>query len=539
MRRIPVRVDWWGNAVRRRRGWLSTRAWTISVADTNSTANPANTAVLFAALRLSSFSEKELRKRFAEADADGDGVLSRAELRDALKTATVGRSCSTEIESRASTATTQLLRPTEDAISFEQFQKRMVELASQRDSRIWPIAGTMLLGGLSVGAIMPVMPILVHELELSSYDYGLVVSSFGGFKLVSNVPAATFVDRYGRRASIVGGLSLVSLGFAGIGMADGVLGLAAARGLTGCGVAFLVTGSTLAATDISTPLNRASTTAPLGAAFNAGTVAGPALGGALAGSLGCSSTFFVVASMMAANAFYASAFVSETRNRFKSSSSSSSGSGGGGDETRTRGLALLEDPALLRLSLSNMSYWFVVAGINMTVLPLTLADASGLALAPSQIGALFAAQAVVGVAGAMPVAKLADRIGPERLIAPAFTVVGCANAAFAFAHTYEHVAAVMIASATGASLLGSAPTAAVANAVSPDRRPQALALLRTAGDTGMLLGSASLGTVAALAGHDAAFATASALLFTSSAGFAGSSSIQAAAKLAAKPASSS
>lgn len=491
---------------------LSSRAWTLSVGDTNSTNSPADTAAtLFAGLRLSSFSKAELRSRFEEADADGDGVLNRGELKSALTRAIVGRTCTSELDARAATATMQLLKPEEEAISFDKFERRVVELASRRDARIWPIAATMALGGLSVGCVMPVMPILVHDMGLTETQYGLVVAAFGGAKLLSNVPAASFVDTYGRRASIVGGLSLVSLGFSGVGAADGFATLAAARALTGCGVAFLVAGSTLAATDISTPLNRASTTAPLGAAFNAGTVAGPALGGFLAGSLGPHSTFFVVSAMIATDAVYAAAFVHETRHRFKSSTTPAA--------SRDDDAGLWRLPEIQRLCLANWAYWGATAGISMTVLPLTLADAQGLNLDPAHIGSLFAAQAVIGVVGAMPVAALADRVGPEKLVVPAFVVVAAANAAFVAAHTQEHFAAVMCFSAAGASLLGAAPTAAVANAVEPHLRPRALALLRTAGDVGLLCGAASLGVIATAFGHDAAFASASSVLLTTAAGF--------------------
>lgn len=501
----------------------------MAVGDTNATASPSHAAgTLFGGLRLSSFSAEELRTRFTEADTDGDGVLSRAELKSALKAAVVGRTCESEIESRSSTATTEVMR-TDKAISFETFHERIVELASKRDPRIWPIATTMALGGLSVGAVMPVMPLLVHDLSLTETQYGLVVSAFGALKLVSNAPAAVFVDKYGRRASIVSGLSLISLGFGGVGFADSFETLAAARALTGCGVAFLVTGSTLAATDISTPLNRASTTAPLGAAFNAGTVAGPALGGAMAGYLGSHYTFFVVSALIASDALYASIFIKETGNRFKQSPTKSCDDPfekrqedpkqESEDQKKSLYRFILDNPAVQRLSLANAAYWFSIAGVNMTVMPLTLSDPSGLNLDPSHIGSLFAMQAVIGVAGAMPVAALADKYGSERFIAPAFLVASTANAAFVFAQTHEQFAATMCISALGACLLGSAPTAAIANSVHPSDRARALALLRTTGDLGMLCGAGSLGAIAATHGHDAAFASASGILLCTAVAF--------------------
>ena len=107
---------------------LSQRSWTISVADTNSTMSPADTSQLLASLKLSSFTEDELRARFSAADQDGDGSLSRAELKETLKAATVGKSCAREVDSRAATLTTQLLR-SQKSISLEDIKSRGVELA--------------------------------------------------------------------------------------------------------------------------------------------------------------------------------------------------------------------------------------------------------------------------------------------------------------------------------------------------------------------------------------------------------------------------
>lgn len=85
----------------------------------------------------------------------------------------------------------------------------------------------------------------------------------------------------------------------------------------------------------------------------------------------------------------------------------------------------------------------------MTVLPLVLA--TDLGLGPGAIGALFAGQAVIAVAGAVPVAALADRLGPATLIPPALLVTAGAYALFpaSVSHSYECVAAAMALSAVG------------------------------------------------------------------------------------------
>jgi len=447
---------------------------------------------VFRALRLRRFDAAELRTVFDRLDADARGSVTA---RDLERGAFPGD---------PEAAAVLLDRYDDDgdgALSFDEFEKHVTRDASRRDARIWPIAGTMFLGGISVGAVMPVMPALVTDLGLSPADYGVVVGCFGLAKLVGNAPAARLVESRGRRPLIAGGLGLIALGFGAVGAADGVGGLAAARLVTGVGVAALVTGSSMAAADLSTPLNRASTAAPLGAAFSAGTVCGPALGGALASRLDPSTTFFAIGGLVALDAVLAWAAIRDTRDVRA-------------EEPPARAPSMLADaraawrdvPEIRRLCLANVTYWMAAAGANMTVLPLVLAGPP-LAFAPATIGTLFAGQAAIALVAAAPVAALADRVGPARLVPPALVVAGAAYAAFpaAAAHGYEGVAAAMAVSAVGGALLGSAPTAAATNAAPAERRAAALALLRASGDVGLLAGAATLGSVAAAAGTDAAF----------------------------------
>ena len=69
----------------------------------------------------------------------------------------------------------------------------------------------------------------------------------------------------------------------------------------------------MAAADLSTPLSRAATQAPLGASFNAGTIMGPAIGGGLAALVGPSATFAAVGGFVALDAIFARVMLSETR----------------------------------------------------------------------------------------------------------------------------------------------------------------------------------------------------------------------------------
>lgn len=164
-------------------------------------------------------------------------------------------------------------------------------------------------------------------------------------------------------------------------------------------------------------------------------------------------------------------------------------------------------------SVVNIAYWVALAGGNMTLLPLMFAGQYG--LSPSEIGAAFALQAAVAVAGAGPAALLADRYGPQRVLAPALALMAIPMACLPIAPGITEAALPLALMALGSTALASAPTALVSNILQPADRAQALALMRTMGDVGWLLGGASVGLAATWVGNGPALqGTASCLLLT-------------------------
>ena len=168
---------------------------------------------LFAALGLRTFSREELRQRFDAADADADGYLTRHEAAELF-----GGALDVEADRKAAARAVlrRLDKDQDNRVSWDEFRSTILEEASRRDRRIWPLAGTMFLGGLSVGAVMPIMPILVSELGLGPADYGVVISAFGFAKLVGNVPAAALVESLGRRPLVAGGLLMIASGYGAV-----------------------------------------------------------------------------------------------------------------------------------------------------------------------------------------------------------------------------------------------------------------------------------------------------------------------------------
>ena len=417
-----------------------------------------------------------------------------------------------------------------------------------RDPRIWPLSATMMLSGTAVGVVLPVMPLLVGQLGLSEAQFGIAVSAFGLAKLLGNVPSAVLVDRLGRRPTLVGGLVVISAGFIAVGSTTSLEGLIFARFLTGLGVSALISGAVMAAADISTARNRASMMAPLMAAFNAGTVLGPAIGGVCAGAVGVSHTFHVVAAAFAANAAASHAVVAETMPAHVAKAARAQSLGAALASSVGEWAPLIRAIPMMRaLLLLNGAYWGALAGANMTLLPLMLAgDTFGLS-AP-QIGGVFALQSIVSVRVpgpdqpavyasatclcsasappahsrrvaqvllAAPCASLADRVGPTRVLAPALGLSSAAMLAFAASSDILQASCAIALWSVGGTLLGSAPTAAAANLAAPEQRSQALALMRTAGDVGLLCGASSVGYVATMVGCEAAMGGTAVFLLSS------------------------
>ena len=106
--------------------------------------------------------------------------------------------------------------------------------------------------------------------------------------------------------------------------------------------------------------------------------------------------------------------------------------------------------------------------------------------------------------GTMPASIAADKFGAHKMIAPALLVTGLGMTALPLCNTIPEAFTSLIVWAVGSSMLGSAPTAYAANLANEKNRTQVLALLRTMGDVGLVVGASSIGLLANLIGNDAA-----------------------------------
>ena len=326
---------------------------------------------------------------------------------------------------------------------------------------------------------------------------------------------------------------MVAFGVGGIGFANSFEHLYLCRLLTGLGVAGISTAATLTLTDISTPLNRASTMAPIMSAFAAGTALGPALGGVLCDQIGVNPTFYIVGVSYFGLAAVNWALLDETMASNKPIKfpwqSKAKRSTGDQQETITESftkavgqwIPLLSEPPVRNVCIMNAFYWMALAGSQMTLLPLILTDPNGLAMSATNVGQVYMGMSLIQVLGNPVFAKVVDNVGKTPGIVSGCTLISTAMASLPFCSDLYQMAGVFAVWATGSSLLSTSPLAYISDTVDEKERAQAIALLRTSGDVGFLVGASSMGALADWAGSlDTALQSSAGILLTATGWFA-------------------
>ena len=394
--------------------------------------------------------------------------------------------------------------------SREEFHSRIVQLGEKLDPRVWPLGLSFLGTGLSIGIIVPILPLLVEQLHINSSEFGVVVSAFGLSKLVGNFPAAQWISKHGTKAIMVNGLLLCGVGISSISLSleFGITSLVMSRLLTGFGVALFTGGAFNMVADISTSLNRTRTLAPVTASFQAGTALGPALGGMAVTSLGIGPCYNICGGLLIALAGLNHMFLQpaqsidqlqhqtqivhrkEVVSKQKEESNANASDGPSFSKSMEQWTTLMKQPKIGSVVKANMVYWIGLSGASLTLLPLYMVQ---LQLSPTEIGFCFAFSSTMSVLASQPAAYLADKWGKDRMIATGMGILGISFLAMPYAQSFEHLMACLAPVSFGSTILSAVPTAYMGDLVSSKQRPQALALLRTAGDVGLLIGAVSSG----------------------------------------------
>lgn len=286
--------------------------------------------------------------------------------------------------------------------------------------------------------------------------------------------------------------------------------------------------ATMMLTDMSTPLNRASTLAPVMSAFAAGTALGPALGGFLVDSVGLNPTFYLVGVSYIGVAALNKTILEETKMRKihfpwqvpSPESSKTKTLNESVQEAVGQWVPLVRDRNVRNILIMNGLYWVALAGSQMTLLPLLLTDSAGLDFSATQVGQVYMGMSLIQIVGNPVFAKLIDQIGKAPAIVGGCSLISASMAALPFCHDWTSLAGVLGLWSVGSSMLSTAPIAFLSDHVSEANRAQAIALLRTCGDVGFLLGASGVGALADVTGMATAMQSTSAVLLSATTWFA-------------------
>ena len=299
--------------------------------------------------------------------------------------------------------------------------ERRCAISRERNRSTLPVLfSVVILDLIGFGIVMLALPFYAEELGASATTLGLIVSAYAAAQFVFAPVWGKLSDRVGRRPILLISIAGMGLSLLGLGLAQGLVGVFAARIAGGVFAANIGVASAYIA-DVTEAEERTRWMGVLGACFGVGFVLGPAIAGlleplgeTLMPSRAAALPILVAAGLAALNLVWAAVTLAEPPQR------SASDAGEAGSRW-----ALLRDPEIRRLCAI-----FLIFSLAVTQLETTFAFFMMKRFSYDMFGVawIFVGMAVLmgGVqGGGMKV--LAARLGERKLV-----VVGAALCGFAF-----------------------------------------------------------------------------------------------------------
>jgi MFS family permease len=350
------------------------------------------------------------------------------------------------------------------------------------------IFAVTLLGLLSIGATLPVLPRYVHgELGGGDVEVGIVTGAFAITGLACRPLAGQFADRRGRKLVVVLGALLTATSGLLYFIPAGVPGLIFARLFLGAGEGMVYTAGSAWVIDLSPPAHRARLIGLYGLAIWGGLTLGPPIGELILRA----SSFEMVWAFAAAAPLLGALIAARIPETFHPRE---------GADYERRPIS----PEALRpglgLSLTIVGYAAVAAFVVLHL------DERGIGHG-AEVFTAFAATVVATrlVGGGLP-----DRIGPLRCAAAAGVIEAAGLVVIAAAHSLGAAILGAVAMGAGFSILFPSLALVVVNRVPEERRGVAMGTFTAFFDLGMGVGGPLAGAAAAIGGYEAAFLLAAA-----------------------------
>ncbi|HDR4738453.1 TPA: MFS transporter [Bacillus cereus] len=156
------------------------------------------------------------------------------------------------------------------------------------------LLGNLFMVSLGLGLVIPVLPTLMNELDISGSTVGYLVAIYSITQFITSPFSGKWVDQYGRKPTIILGLLIFAVSELLFGLGENVYVLFISRILGGFSNALIFPAVTAFIADVTSENERPKAMGYMSAAINTGFLIGPGIGGFLA-DINMRMPFFVAA----------------------------------------------------------------------------------------------------------------------------------------------------------------------------------------------------------------------------------------------------
>jgi MFS transporter, DHA1 family, multidrug resistance protein len=370
------------------------------------------------------------------------------------------------------------------------------------DRRVTTVILVVFLVMTGAGLVLPVLPLFARSSFGVGYGaVGVLVSAYGLARLVFDLVAGVIVDRFGERATAVGGLVVIALGSALTGLASGFGMAVAAWAVAGVGSAVALAALYTRVLRVVPTTQMARTLGIFYGAFNTGFVAGGAASGLVADRFGLAGPLLANAVVVVVAAVLWLALIPAARRPGPAAAAGSPDDRGGGNLAR-----LLRTPGLIPVVVTNFAYLWMVAVVFDTLVPLFASDVLGLSTVG--IGVVIAVALAAEFVVLYPAGSVADQRGRKPVLVPSLAGLAVATAAVGWAPTPLLLGVLLAVLGLASGAAGVPPGAMLSDVAPTQASGTAVGVFRFCGDLGFTLGPLLAGWAIPVVGFRWAFALA-------------------------------
>lgn len=362
-----------------------------------------------------------------------------------------------------------------------------------REVLVLSLAGFFVAVGF--GVMLPILPLYAKALNATNLQVGFIVSAFAAVRLAMSPFAGRLASRFGPDRTIAFGMYGVAISSLLMGLSHTYAELLLWRALGGFGsAAFSVSAIMLLMSRTPAEL-RGQASGLYQGSFLVGGMAGPAIGGLL-GGLSLAAPFFFYAGTVFVAGTTCLTMLGSGRPPSEET-----------DEVEARPAtplrSVLADRGYQAALLAAFAQGWQSYGVRNALVPLLIVDT--LHGGSTFTGVAFAAAAVAQTLVLVPTGRLVDRWGRRPMMIFAGTITGIVALLLPFSPSVWIVAALLCVYGLGAAAQGTAPTAAVGDAVHGATSGLPIAVFSMMTDVGTMVGPLAAGLLSDHFGIVAAF----------------------------------